>query len=306
CSGTECYPDFLFANTICDPMFDCADLQWDGGDCEPSVECASDEIQSCDGTECYPAGWITDGFCDEPLNCEGTEWDGGDCEPQIECADDEILGCNGVCADESWIGDSYCDYAFNCPDNDFDQGDCLDQDQAVILINEFDPDQDGVDTREFVELISAAGMEIYLDQGWRIDVINGANGELKGSWSFSGGVIQPDGIALIGSAAVIGNADPGVETLEAPDGFIENDHEAMGIFRYDGPTDAWVLVDAVHWGLAVDGQGEGAPAPADDATLEVSIGRCPDATDTDDNSADFHLMTPSPGAANLCDTVVVP
>jgi hypothetical protein len=330
CDGETCALDSLISNGECDAIFNCEIELWDGEDCaycgdgtcdpnEHTFNCDEDcdpvPGAWCESPNDYPnllgpvwgcneecvqweamAAASGNGQCDLFAACDKFDWDGGEC-----CEPPEVMGCNGICVAETWAGDGYCDYALNCEGDGFDGGDCLDQDDMILLINEFDPNQEGTDTHEFVELFSAASTYIILDGGWRIDVINGANGQLKDSWTFEGSpMLESGGMALIGSQPIIDEMPFGVKTLLAPDGFIENSHEAMGIFRWDGPSAQWVLVDAVHWQDVVEGHGEGDPAPGDDPADDVSIGRCPNGVDTDDNASDFHLIPPTPGQLNMC------
>ena len=58
------------------------------------------------------------------------------------------------------------------------------------------------------------------------------------------------------------------------------------------------VMDAVQYEGRANGAGEGASAPSD--TDVKSIGRCPNGSDTNDNGADFVLMTPSAGKTNTC------
>jgi Lamin Tail Domain len=61
------------------------------------------------------------------------------------------------------------------------------------------------------------------------------------------------------------------------------------------------LVDSVGYGTATNAfvEGSAAPAPPAAAAPGKSAGRMPDGHDTDNNSADFSVLTsPSPGASN--------
>ena len=53
------------------------------------------------------------------------------------------------------------------------------------------------------------------------------------------------------------------------------------------------VIDAVVYGSAPSGIGEGSPAPAPSA--EFSLQRCPPDSDTDDNLADFSVLPATPG-----------
>jgi hypothetical protein len=297
CDKLECILEAELGDGHCDAALDCDLYNADNGDCLELGPCAIGQLLACDGETCVDAALEGNGTCDDALQCEQTDWDGGDC-----CQPPEIKGCDGSCADPEWQGDELCDYVFNCAEQGFDGGDCDDLDSMMLVINEIDADQPGDDTLEFIELMNIGAGELQLDEGWRIDVFNGANGLLKDSWTFSNApVLGSDQMALIGNSLVVDAAPEGVDTIEAPEGFVENDQESIAIYRWDGPSQDWIFVDAVAWGeVPSSGPGEGSQAPMDDPTGELSIGRCPNGQDTDDNATDFSQMPPSPGQVNIC------
>ncbi|MGB0592149.1 MAG: hypothetical protein ACPGU1_20895, partial [Myxococcota bacterium] len=303
CDKQDCITDAAKGDGFCDLALDCEIYEADGGDCLDQGPCESGEILACDGETCVEASLEGNGVCNTALQCDQTNWDGGDC-----CQPPEIKGCNEACADPGWQGDGLCDYVFNCADQGFDGGDCDDTANMMLVVNEIDADQPGDDTREFVELLNIGSGKLLLDEGWRIEVINGANGLVKETWTFGNSPVLNSGMmALIGNKLVVGNAPDMVETIEAPNGFVENDHESIAIYRWDGPSESWFLVDAVAWGdLPSSGPGEGSQAPADTPSGDVSIGRCPDGQDTNNNAVDFKQMTPSPGLQNICEGDVNP
>jgi hypothetical protein len=298
CDKMACIPAADLGNTNCDPGLDCALYNADDGDCLVQGPCEAGQLLACDGETCVDAELEGNGTCDDALQCEQTGWDDGDC-----CQPPEIKGCNGGCVDPDWLGDGLCDYAFNCAPDGFDDGDCDDLQSMMLVINEIDADQPGDDAGEFIELMNVGTSDLLLDGGWRIDVFNGANGLLKDSWTFSDSPsLMPGQMALIGNKLVITNAPDGVDTIEAPNGFVENDQESIAIYRWDGPSADWILVDAVAWGEAPSsGPSEGPQAPMDNPAGEMSIGRCPNGDDTNDNAADFSQMPPSPGQPNICE-----
>ena len=57
-----------------------------------------------------------------------------------------------------------------------------------------------------------------------------------------------------------------------------------------------MVVDSVAWGTAVNAYVEGTVATAPSTTQ--SLARTPNGTDTNDNNADFQLVTPTPGVSN--------
>ena len=105
-----CSPAEWIGDEICDDGsskeadFDCADFDFDGGDCKTG-----------DDDDATP-----------PPDDDDTS---GECDPKTEVED-----CNDVCAPIEWIGDTYCDdmaYEYegnmidlNCEEFEYDGGDC--------------------------------------------------------------------------------------------------------------------------------------------------------------------------------------
>jgi len=218
------------------------------------------------------------------------------------CGPDEVLSCDAVCLSAAMLGDTLCDYKLNCADLGFDGGDCADPLAHTLIINEFDPNQENIDTGEFIELMSISATELMLDGGWRLDVINGFNSDVLSSWTLDQDAILWSGDRVVfGSAEVLADIPAWVVPIEISQDSIQNQHEAIALYRYDGPSDEWVLADSVAWGEPIDGFGEGEPAVGDQALEGISIGRCPDGLDTGENSLDFVAMPPTPGVENLCE-----
>jgi len=99
CDG-GCAPAWRLGNDECDTAFNCAEANWDGGDCQ--VACAAGEVTACDGS-CIAFSNVADGACDEALDCEAFAYDGGDCAEVIECQPNCLGrtcgtdGCGGSC-----------------------------------------------------------------------------------------------------------------------------------------------------------------------------------------------------------------
>jgi len=88
CSGT-CYEASFVGDGLCDDGtnfasdFNCAEHNYDAGDCSATTLCAQGEILDCIGT-CVDETWVGDTVCDESppyydLNCATLNYDGGDC-----------------------------------------------------------------------------------------------------------------------------------------------------------------------------------------------------------------------------------
>ncbi|MEC9072726.1 MAG: hypothetical protein VX938_10120, partial [Myxococcota bacterium] len=96
CSGV-CLPEVMVGDGACDPSFQCADLDWDGGDCVMCEEDAvCDDGDPCNGEE----------VCTGDLQCaEGEAPDCDDGDPTTTCACLPEVGCACKpieCAEEEW------------------------------------------------------------------------------------------------------------------------------------------------------------------------------------------------------------
>ena len=128
CMG-GCSPESRGDGT-CDPVFECADAEYDMGDCDmPAIgdscttEYGSAGIIGCD-FECGYASSYGDSYCSTAYDCPELLWDLGACVTFGDaCETDEgtegIHGCDGVCAADT-RGDEACDSAFDCLDGDWD------------------------------------------------------------------------------------------------------------------------------------------------------------------------------------------
>ena len=164
---------------------------------------------------------------------------------------------------------------------------------AALVINEIDYDTPGgSDTAEFIEILNPGSNAVDLS-GYRIELVDGARGSPYESYT-PGGQLGAGKYLVIGDSAVLSplGADVVQETLTS--GGLQQGPDAVRIVKIADDT----VVDAVQYEGTADGSGEGASAPSD--TASKSIGRCPNGGDTNDNAADFAVMTPTPGAANTC------
>ena len=139
CNG-ECIDKFAVdlekANGYCGLELNCAEHEFDGGDCTICPDPESD-TRDC-FNECYPLQFVEftvgDGECNPNLNCPKFGYDAGDCT----CAPGEIRDCNGACRASQDIGfelgDGKCDVftvlgdsnvSLGCEKFSFDEGDCL-------------------------------------------------------------------------------------------------------------------------------------------------------------------------------------
>ncbi|MEO0479971.1 MAG: lamin tail domain-containing protein [Planctomycetota bacterium] len=185
---------------------------------------------------------------------------------------------------------------------------------AQARLNEVSYDADGADEgMVFVEII---GLGASTDvSGWQI--VGYELGTATTSGMVQGAMVDeftfPMGTILLGGELLVvadGDVDGGVTMVPNAD-FVDGDMDL------ENGADAVVLIDAM--GNVVDALGYGAPdaaAPAlavdgpaagqvyfEGSTVTdffgpLSVQRCPDGVDTDDNSVDFHPGTPTPGELN--------
>jgi hypothetical protein len=162
--------------------------------------------------------------------------------------------------------------------------------RALPFLSEVLYDAAGTDDGAlFVELYGAPGSSL---EGWSIEGVNGADGEVTVTVPLSG-TIPADGIFVVAD----GGASGPTAVAEA---------DLVLDFDFQNGPDSVVLrdalgaaVDAVGYGVFEAGTvfaGEGAPAP--DGAAGTSLARVFANLDTDDNAADFALLeTPTPGVA---------
>ena len=111
-----------YGDGTCHAALDCAEAQFDGGDCEQSDACGPGQLIGCDGL-CTAAWQLNNGTCDAALDCapqlrrRGLSRDGA-------CAPGQVQACDGSCQAEWLLGNGLCDPAFDCADFAFDGGDC--------------------------------------------------------------------------------------------------------------------------------------------------------------------------------------
>jgi hypothetical protein len=157
---------------------------------------------------------------------------------------------------------------------------------GTIVINELKAD--GVSASdEFVELYNPNGCAVPLS-GWALKYESFSGGTSSAGYVFvAGDSIPAQGYFLIASSTFSGKKDA---TLIS--GFAA-DKGQVGLI-----DDKKATVDGVAYGAVTGGSyGEKQSAPMPPSGK--SIGRSPNGTDTDNNSADFKVLTsPSPGAAN--------
>ena len=171
CEG-GCTQASWLGDNDCDSALNCAETDWDAGDCPPDGSgCNPDEVPCASLLSCIPESYLCDGYMDcmdgsDEVGCgdgqcasdeftcvsDGTcisgSWecdgwtdcaDGSDelsCGADNGCASYQVPNCEGGCTQASWLGDNDCDSALNCAETGWDDGDCP-------------PDGSGCDLDEF-------------------------------------------------------------------------------------------------------------------------------------------------------------
>ncbi len=163
---------------------------------------------------------------------------------------------------------------------------------AAVVINElfYDTGSSG-DPGAFIELAGAPGQELRC---YELLAINGAGCATYNSLPLDG-FLSASGTYVIArddSVAGADRVDSIADLQDGPDGL-------RLIFRDD--VQGELPVDAVFYGTDSGGCGTAEGTPAPDVSGGQVLQRCPDKSDTGDNSVDFSAgTTPSPGTANLC------
>ncbi len=164
-----------------------------------------------------------------------------------------------------------------------------------VVLNEVLYDPAGADGGyEFVELAAAAGASPSLSlDGWRLETGNGSS---PGTWrlAWTGGPADSlrDGLFLVGEAGV----EPPPDAVADLD--LQNGPDACRLVAPDGTA------DRLGWGEELDPFFFEGRAAVDVASGH-SLARLPDGRDTEDNAADFLAASPSPGAFNAPDSLLV-
>jgi hypothetical protein len=163
----------------------------------------------------------------------------------------------------------------------------------VLTINEFSTGVTGTATNEFIELFNAGTTTIDVS-GFKV-VYRSASGTSDTTL-----VTIPAGTQLVAHAFYLlgGSGYAGAVPADQTYGLLlAATGGSVGVRDGGG-----ALLDAVAYGTAANGLGEGSPAaaPPTAAGPGTSAIRLPDGLDTADNSADFAVTTvPTPRAANV-------
>jgi hypothetical protein len=165
---------------------------------------------------------------------------------------------------------------------------------AGLRISEVDYDQPSADDSEFVEVVNTSDCEAQLS-GVVLELLNGSDGKVYARYELdtAGSSLAAYERLLVGDPSVLTGLP--AERLALP---------LNGSGMQNGPDGVRLMLgervlDALAYEGAVPGLSEGQASGADDA--ERAFGRCPDGFDSEQNSLDFRLLTPTPGTPNACE-----
>jgi hypothetical protein len=163
---------------------------------------------------------------------------------------------------------------------------------AALVINEIDYDQSGTDSAEFIELFNNGSGSLVLD-GYRLDLINGADVSVYSSIDLSGMNISPMSYFVIcGDSITVANCNLGVSPAT---NLIQNG-APDGVALFNGN----VLLDSMTYEGMIAAYTEGVATTVVDSNLfAMSLARIPDGVDTNDNSDDFASGCLTPGSPNI-------
>lgn len=167
--------------------------------------------------------------------------------------------------------------------------------QAALVINEIDYDQPDIDTAEFIELFNNGSGSLVLD-GYRLDLINGANLSVYSSIDLSGINMNPMSYFVIcGDSNTVANCD----LVSSPTTNLIQNGAPDGVALFNGND----LLDSLTYEGTIAPYTEGVATTVVDIPLEaMSLARIPDGVDNNDNSIDFASGCLTPGSPNISGT----
>ncbi len=180
-----------------------------------------------------------------------------------------------------------------------------------LVINEVDYDNIGIDTTEYIELFNPTTSSVSL-AGLAVVLVNGANGTVYDTVDLSSITTLGAGEYLVISGP---NVDPaaGAKHLDpvwsqdqiqngAPDGIALIDtvtKTVLDALSYEGESPAAMIPDFTPPPSLVEGAALPA-ATADSSTVDRTLCRNPNGSDTDQAATDWTTCaTPTPGAPNV-------
>jgi len=175
---------------------------------------------------------------------------------------------------------------------------CTHSSHASIIINEFDYDQAGSDTAEFIELFNSGDTALSLEN-YSIDLINGANLSVYRSIELSSFSITANGYFVVcGDASLVANCDYSFTTTS---GWIQNGSPDAIRLSADGNLQDFIAYEGVIPPYTLDD----ALTVADNNHTTASISRF-----FDNSALSYNLGCITPGTQNIagsgdCSTIAV-
>jgi len=178
-----------------------------------------------------------------------------------------------------------------------------------LIINELDYDQPDAagDVGEFIEIYNPNDGAIDL-AGYKIQTINGeaaADPKIAATYTLAG-MIPAKGYAVIATTPVsIDGQAIAMRFANAKDNIQNGARDGVRIVTTAGSlvVDALLYETPANADAALLAFGEGTPISDGESSdaPNKTLSRCPNASDTNNNDADFELSaTPTPGKANVC------
>jgi hypothetical protein len=162
----------------------------------------------------------------------------------------------------------------------------------IVKVNEFSTGVSNAATDEFVELVNAGSSPADIGAAKIVYRSAGGTSDTALATVPSGTVLAPGAFYLFGGSGYSGpTADQSFGAALSSSG------GSIAIRSSDGS-----LLDAVAYGTAANGLGEGRPAPAPPLTPRPGSSdvRLPDGRDSEDNAADYTVTaTPTPRGPNV-------
>ncbi len=166
-----------------------------------------------------------------------------------------------------------------------------------LVVNEIDYDQPDADAAEYAEIKNNGSSAANLD-AVTLELVNGTGGGAAIYQTFDlpdVSLAAGDYYVICANASTVANCDldvtPDTNLIQngSPDGVgLRFDGELLDAVSYEGDTGA----------PYTEGSGVGLE---DAATANMSVSRCSDGADTDQNNVDFVHVASTPGEANACD-----
>jgi uncharacterized protein len=178
-------------------------------------------------------------------------------------------------------------------------GTIVNDEMAVLVINEIDYDQAGTDTAEFIEIKNVSASAVDLDS-YELLVVNGNGGGAAIATTInlpSFNLAAGDYYVVCANTATMNNCDldvtPNTDLIQngAPDAVaLVQGSAVIDTVSYEGNTGAPYT------------EGSGSGLIDDGTNANQGISRLPDGVDTNQNNVDFSLRCITPGEANTTST----